>query len=160
MNKAYLLIGGNMGDRKGFLETARQEIANNCGPLLQQSSLYETAAWGLQEQNAFLNQALCVETSRAAEGLLQTLLHIETVIGRTRDVKYGPRVIDIDLLFFNDAVIHLSNLVIPHPQLQNRRFVLVPMDEIAPHLVHPIFGKTISQLLAECPDTLDVQKIS
>jgi 2-amino-4-hydroxy-6-hydroxymethyldihydropteridine diphosphokinase len=160
MNKAYLLIGGNMGDRKGFLAAACAEIETNCGKLLQQSSLYDTAAWGNEDQGAFLNQALELETPLAAETLLQTILGIEERLGRKRELRYGPRIIDIDILFFNEDTIVKEGLTVPHPQVQNRRFALVPLNEIAPELMHPILKKTISQLLTECPDSLDVHKIS
>lgn len=160
MNQAYLLIGGNRGNREGFLAAARKEIEKECGPVRRQSSLYETAAWGHEAQAAFLNQALEIETPLSAANLLQTVLQIEEGLGRVREIKYGPRTIDIDILFFNAAVVQEKALQIPHPQLQNRRFVLVPMNEIAPELCHPVFKKTVAQLLKECPDKLDVHKIS
>jgi 2-amino-4-hydroxy-6-hydroxymethyldihydropteridine diphosphokinase len=158
MNKAYLLIGGNMGNREGFLAAAREELERKGCRLLQQSALYETAAWGLEDQNPFLNQALEIETSSGPFQLLKKLLQIEKKIGRTRDLKYGPRMIDIDILFFNDAIVQEDFLTIPHPHLQNRRFALVPMQEIAPTFCHPVLKKTITRLLAECPDPLSVQK--
>lgn len=160
MNKAYLLIGGNMGNREGFLTAAVREIESDCGLVLHQSSFYETAAWGLENQQAFLNQALEIETNLEANSLLETLLQIEERLGRKRDVRYGPRIIDIDILFFNNAIIHKKGLTIPHPQLQNRRFALVPITEIAPDLIHPVLQKTMQQLLADCTDSLDVHKIS
>ncbi|WP_121354426.1 2-amino-4-hydroxy-6-hydroxymethyldihydropteridine diphosphokinase [Flavisolibacter nicotianae] len=160
MNKAYLLIGGNMGNRKAFLAAARTEIGRRCGPIVRQSALYETAAWGVEDQNSFLNQVLVLQTSLSAEALLPIILEIEESLGRKRDARYGPRIIDIDILFFNHAVLCSDTLTIPHPQIQNRRFVLVPMAEIAPGFVHPVLNKTITQLLAECPDRLDVHKIS
>jgi 2-amino-4-hydroxy-6-hydroxymethyldihydropteridine diphosphokinase len=153
-------MGGNLGDRADFLAKAKDQTSVRCGLVVKQSSLYETAAWGMEEQDAFLNQALAIETKFEAERLLKELLQIEEGLGRKREAKYGPRVIDIDLLFFNDSVIRLPHLTVPHPQVQARRFALVPLSEIAPDLVHPVFQKTIAQLLHECPDPLPVQKIS
>ena len=160
MNKAYLLIGGNMGDRERFLAAARKKITSVCGKIIQASSLYETAAWGLEEQDSFLNQALETETDLDAETLLKKILGIEEILGRKRERKFGPRTIDIDILFFNDAVINSKDLTVPHPELQNRRFVLTPLREIAPDLLHPVLQKSVIQLLNECPDNLPVQKIS
>ena len=160
MNKAYLLIGGNIGDREGFLAAARKGIEESCGTISQQSSLYQTAAWGLTDQEAFLNQAIAVNTMLAADALLQAALSLEENIGRKREVRFGPRTIDIDILFFNNDVVQQEGLVIPHPQVQNRRFALVPMVEIAPELLHPVLNKTMKELLAECPDSLHVHKIS
>ena len=127
---------------------------------MQTSSLYQTAAWGNESQGAFLNQVLEIKTSLGPEELLKTILQIEEELGRKRELKYGPRTIDIDILFFNDEVINLHGLKVPHPQLQNRRFVLVPLNEIAPDKMHPLFKKTISQILAECPDPLAVNKFN
>ena len=158
MNKAYLLIGGNMGNREDYLSAARQRIEQNCGKIVQQSSLYQTAAWGFEEQDAFLNQVLLIETNLHALPLLQKLLWIEEEIGRKRDSKYGPRIIDIDILLFNDEVISEEGLIVPHPQMQNRRFVLEPLNEIAANMMHPVLHKNIHQILAECTDKLAVQK--
>ncbi len=160
MNKAYLLVGGNLGDRENYLAAARKEIEKVCGVISRQSSLYQTAAWGLEEQAPFLNQALAVETRLHAEELLQSILQIEERLGRKREIKYGPRIIDIDILLFNDEVIHKEGLTVPHPELQNRRFALAPLNEIAPTLQHPALKKSIAELLRICPDKLDVQKFS
>lgn len=159
-NTAFLLIGGNMGDRASFLDRARQKIAAKCGAIIQQSSLYQTAAWGIEEQPAFLNQVVCIETKLPATVLLTTILDIEKSLGRKRDLKYGPRTIDIDILLFNNDVIREDALTVPHPQMQNRRFVLAPLCEIAPMVLHPVLKKPVAQLLEECPDTLHVQKIT
>lgn len=160
MNIAYLLIGGNMGNREEQLMAAKEAIEEQSGRLVQASAIYETAAWGQKEQASFLNQALKLKTPLHPEQLLKTLLSIEENLGRKRELLYGPRLIDIDILLFNDAVVQKENLVIPHPQLHNRRFALTPLAEIAPDLVHPVLTKSIQQLLDECPDELDVQKIS
>jgi len=160
MNKVFLLIGGNMGDRLQNLHQAITLISASAGPVIQQSAVYETAAWGKTDQATFLNQALLLTTSLTAQELLTTLLLVEEEMGRRRMEKNGPRVIDIDIIFYNDVVMDEPNLTIPHPQLQNRRFVLVPLNEIAPALVHPIFHKTIEELLEECKDDLAVKKLT
>jgi len=160
MNEAFLLTGGNIGDRKNYLWRAKKEIEERCGKILKQSSIYETAAWGKEDQEAFLNQVLKIETGLSSEELLHTILKVEEDLGRKRDLKYGPRIIDIDILFFNNEVIDLHGLKIPHPQIQNRKFVLVPLNEIAAEKIHPVFQKTVSRLLSECPDPLTVNKFS
>jgi 2-amino-4-hydroxy-6-hydroxymethyldihydropteridine diphosphokinase len=158
MNKAYLLLGGNLGERGKNLETARAAIGEHCGTILRSSAVYETAAWGLSDQPPFLNQAIELETEFTAVQLIGKILKIEKDMGRERLEKNGPRNIDIDILLFNEEKIHYPFLVVPHPELQNRRFALAPMEEIAPELHHPIFKKTIQQLLAECRDVSDVKK--
>lgn len=160
MNEAYLLTGGNMGDRLRYLQKAKEEIEKRCGPVLKASSVYETAAWGKEDQEAFLNQVLKVETRLTAEELLRTILDIEQLLGRKREIKYGPRFIDIDILFFNDNIIDQEGLKVPHPRMQERRFVLAPLNEIAPGKLHPVFNKDISTLLADCKDVLPVNKFS
>jgi len=159
MNKAYLLTGGNMGDRQENLATAHECIGQQCGDIISASSLYETAAWGKKDQPSFLNQVLEIQTSLSPQQLLKKILHIEKQIGRIRKEKYGPRIIDIDILLFNDEVYDYPSLKIPHPELQNRRFALVPFAEIAPDLIHPVLKKTIAELLIICPDKLAVKKI-
>lgn len=159
MNKAYLLIGGNVGNRLQNLHQAVTAIDQTCGRVLLQSSVYETAAWGKTDQQAFLNQALLIETTFSAPDLLKGVLEVESRLGRVRKERYGPRVIDIDIIFFNNDIIRLPALTIPHPEVQNRRFALTPLHEIAPSLVHPVFHKTIDRLLQECPDELQVKKL-
>jgi 2-amino-4-hydroxy-6-hydroxymethyldihydropteridine diphosphokinase len=158
MNKAYLLTGGNVGDRVSHLKEAAENMERYSGKIMQRSSLYETAPWGKIDQAPFLNQALLLSTSLDASALLKIILEVEEKSGRKRAEKYGPRIIDIDILFFNNEILNQPDLKIPHPQIQNRRFALQPLCEIAPGWVHPVFKKTILQLLKECPDKLDVKK--
>jgi 2-amino-4-hydroxy-6-hydroxymethyldihydropteridine diphosphokinase len=160
MNTAYLITGSNMGDRGQYLATARELINTDCGEITKTSFVYETAAWGKVNQPAFLNQALEVHTSLNAKQLIRYILKVEKKMGRIRKEKYGPRLIDIDILFFNDEIHKTSFLKIPHPEMQNRRFVLVPLAEIAPAIAHPVLHKTVTELLDDCPDTLDVKKIA
>lgn len=159
MNSAFLLTGGNLGDRKETLAKAKELIAAQCGTVAIVSSLYETAAWGNTDQPAFLNQALKVETTLSARQLMRRLLKLEKLMGRIRKEKYGPRIIDIDILLFNDETHDYPLLQLPHPEMQNRRFALLPLVEIAPDIVHPVLKKTIKQLLKECKDELEVKKI-
>jgi 2-amino-4-hydroxy-6-hydroxymethyldihydropteridine diphosphokinase len=159
MNKVFLLIGGNMGDRLQNLHQAIALLAATCGPVTQQSAVYETAAWGKTDQASFLNQALLLNTLLTPQELITTILSVEEQLGRRRMEKNGPRVIDIDIIFYNDLVMHEPHLTIPHPQLQNRRFVLIPLIEIAPDFVHPVLRKTLTELLSECRDDLAVNKL-
>jgi 2-amino-4-hydroxy-6-hydroxymethyldihydropteridine diphosphokinase len=160
MNTAYLLLGGNMGDREENLSNARRLLSEQCGTISRQSALYETAAWGIEDQPAFLNQALDLQTDMNARQLVRRILKIEKQMGRVRKEKYGPRIIDIDILLFNDEIHFYHFLKLPHPELQNRRFALLPLAEIAAEFPHPVLGKTVEELLAECPDTLPVNKYS
>jgi 2-amino-4-hydroxy-6-hydroxymethyldihydropteridine diphosphokinase len=160
MNISYLLIGGNEGDRVAALAAARTNIEVAAGPIRRFSSLYETSPWGKTDQADFLNQALQLETSSDAPSLLNILLGIEEKMGRKRTEKYGARIIDIDILFFNDAILRLPQLVIPHPEIRNRRFALAPMDEIAPFYIHPVLGLSVRELLLTCTDPLAVKKFN
>lgn len=159
MHTAYLLVGGNQGNRAESLQQSRTWIEKDAGRIKAVSHVYETAAWGNTRQAAFLNQVLVVETALEAQDLMQQLLAIEHKMGRIREERYGPRTIDIDILLFDKEIHDQPELRIPHPEMANRRFVLVPLAELVPDLVHPVTGKTIAKLLAECPDRLPVQKI-
>ncbi len=160
MNTAYLLIGGNLGNRKENFLRAISLLNEQCGSVTRSSSIYETEAWGNTDQPSFLNQALEIKTDLNARQLMRKILKIEKIMGRVRKEKLGPRIIDIDLLFFENEIHDLRFLRIPHPEIQNRRFVLVPLAEINSGLQHPVLKKSIAQLLEECPDNLEVKKIT
>lgn len=160
MNDAvFLLLGSNQGDAVGNLATARKAIAETAGTITGESSVYRSAAWGLEQQPEFRNQVLKISTPLLPQELLKRLLEIEAEMGRVRIQKWGPRLIDIDLLLYGDDVIDTPALRLPHPGIPLRRFTLVPLAEIAPDLRHPQSGKTIATLLKECPDTLPVEKV-
>lgn len=158
MNKAYLLTGGNLGDREQNLANAEELINQQCGEIINTSSLYETDAWGNTNQPAFLNQAIEIATELNARQLIRRVLKIEKLMGRERKEKYGPRIIDIDILLFNNEKHNYQFLRLPHPEMQNRRFALLPLTEIAPDIIHPVLNKSVSELLKECKDELAVKK--
>ena len=149
-----------MGNCIQQLRKAISFIEKKIGKLKKQSRLYQTAAWGKTDQPDFLNQVLVVETNLSAEQTMQTILSIEKQMGRVRTSKNAPRIIDIDILFFNNDIIENEQLKIPHPFLHLRRFVLTPLHEIAPHLVHPVLHQDITTLLQKCEDGLAVTKIT
>lgn len=160
MSTAYLLIGGNLGNRLHYLQEATQHIQQTCGNIVHYSAIYESAAWGITEQPSFYNQALILKTTLSPDKLMLQLLQIEEKMGRKRTLKLGPRIIDLDILLIDQLILSGSLLTLPHPALPIRRFALLPLDEIAPLLIHPVLNKSIHQLLIECKDELDVQKKS
>lgn len=157
MNKAYLLLGSNEGDRLLWLSKG-VSLLKNRSTLLATSAIYSTAAWGVEDQPDFLNMAICIETTLTPQQLLEDILNIEKQLGRQRTVKWGQRILDIDILFYNDDIVDEPTLSIPHPFIQYRRFALVPMNDIAPDLLHPKLNKTITQLLVDCEDKLQAEK--
>ena len=159
MNTIYLLLGSNMGNSEKLLLLAEKEIKKYIGKVIRKSSLYKTAAWGNTNQPFFLNQVLIISSTYTAEKTIEKILQIEHDMGRVRTEKNAPRLIDIDILFFNKDIVQTNKLNIPHIAIQNRRFVLVPLNELSPNFIHPVLQKTIHQLLLICPDKLAVEKI-
>ena len=158
MNTIYLLLGSNLKNPEQQLSAARNYITTEIGEITKASSLYATAAWGNTNQPDFLNQVIIVQSDFSAANTMETILTIEENMGRVRTQKNAPREIDIDILFFNNDIIHLPELIVPHPLIQERKFVLIPLYEIAPNFKHPILLKTPQELLEVCTDSLDVQK--
>ncbi len=158
MNVAYLCLGGNIGDRKLYLNNAIELISQQIGSVIIASAIYETEAWGDTKQQTYLNCCIKITTQFTSTKLINQLLKIEKQLGRVRDVtnQYQARTIDLDILFFNEEVKKSTKLILPHPRLHLRKFVLMPLAQIAPNLMHPMLQHTIAILLKQCPDTSNV----
>ncbi len=158
MNKTFLLIGGNLGDRLALINEAKYEIENRIGAIENVSSIYESASWGFKTEQNFLNQVIIVKTKLNPQEVLKHCLEIEDQLGRVRSSSgYQSRTMDIDILFYNDEMIDVDNLIVPHPKLHERRFTMEPLVEIAPEYVHPVFKKALKELLSECKDNGEVK---
>ncbi|MDB5011120.1 MAG: 2-amino-4-hydroxy-6-hydroxymethyldihydropteridine diphosphokinase [Mucilaginibacter sp.] len=159
MHQVFFLLGSNLGDRQLFLQQAIAHIEKNIAPVIKKSAIYETQSWGKTDSPDYLNQVILLQTELLPQTILKNILDIERIIGRVREEKWGPRTIDIDLLFYNSAIINEPGLQVPHPELHNRKFTLEPLAEIAPFFIHPILKKTILQLKNELNDSLVVKKL-
>lgn len=156
MKSIYILLGTNLGDRIAQLNSALDALEGSIGKIKKFSTIVETAAWGVEDQPSFLNQVIEIKTSLNPIEALEICQHIENQLGRVRTEKWGARVIDIDILYYENDQINLPNLQIPHPYIQDRRFTLIPLVQIAPEYIHPILKKSNKELLAVCTDPLDV----
>jgi 2-amino-4-hydroxy-6-hydroxymethyldihydropteridine diphosphokinase len=162
METCYLLLGSNTGNRLNYIRQAALSMALYAGNIMDHSSVYETEPWGFENGTAFLNQVIEVQTSLGPDELINKIMQAELELGRVRIINeagYSDRSIDIDLLFFGQQIINRPGLIVPHPLMHQRMFTLVPMSEIAPEFIHPVFKKNIMQLITECPDRLKVKKL-
>lgn len=160
MNEAFLCLGGNMGDRLALIKEAKRQIILMGCDIVDESGIYQTEAWGTENGPEFYNQVIKIETDLTAHNLMKGLLMIEKNLGRERtDDKNAPRFMDMDILFYNEEIIKSDELEVPHPRLQLRNFVLVPLNEIAGEFVHPVFNKSIHVMMNECPDKLKVKLV-
>jgi 2-amino-4-hydroxy-6-hydroxymethyldihydropteridine diphosphokinase len=159
MINVFLLLGSNLGDRQLFLKKAIDLIEVDIAPVSKASSIYETQSWGKADAPDYLNQVILLKTNLSAQAILQKILNIEKMLGRQREERWGSRTIDIDILFYGEAIVNEKGLHIPHPELHNRRFTLEPLAEIAPNFKHPVLNKSISTIKNELVDTLVVKKL-
>lgn len=160
MQKVYLGIGSNLGDRIGYFSTTLKVLESSVGKVVLKSSIYETKAWGKEDEADYLNMVILVETNLKPEELLKQTQQIEVKLGRTKKEKWGSRTIDIDILFYDDIIFRSEALEIPHPLIYMRKFVLLPLVEIASDFVHPVFKSTIRNLYSNCEDQLIVEKLT
>ncbi|WP_134090675.1 2-amino-4-hydroxy-6-hydroxymethyldihydropteridine diphosphokinase [Olivibacter sp. XZL3] len=159
MHTVYLILGSNLGDSGQQLADAVRLIQDRVGDIVDKSALYETAAWGVNNQPNYLNQVLKVHTALVPEQTLNETLQIEKELGRKRNVKWEARMIDIDILFYDAVILDTPRLKIPHPLLHLRRFVLAPLIEIAPDLIHPLYQMGIADLFEKLDDNLLVKRM-
>ena len=148
MNTVFIQLGSNLGERINFLEKSKIAIDQNIGAIESQSKVYESTPWRVDGQPNYLNQILEIKTELSANDVLLAALRIEDDLGRTRIEKWGERLIDIDIIFYNKEIIETSELCIPHKHMHERNFVLEPLNEIAPNFVHPKYNKTVNELLS------------
>ena len=159
-HQVILSLGSNQGNRLENIERCIDNLHNEIGTVIRVSKLYETPSWGF-ESDKFYNCAVIMNTHKSAHQILEECLLLEESLGRIRSESegYQARIIDIDVIAFDEEIIISEKLQVPHPEMQNRRFALMPLAEIAPGIIHPVFNRSIKELLKECPDDLEVKKM-
>lgn len=155
--RATLIIGGNIGKRESYLQFAIYHIEKSIGPIIKQSKIYESETWGDKATNPFLNQVLDIDTQLEPLEILKAINNIEHMAGRTRFEQWGDRTLDIDVLFLEDKILEEMVLTVPHPHIAERKFTLVPLNEIKADFIHPVYNKSIASLLESCTDSLEVK---
>ncbi len=160
MEKVYLCLGGNVGDTLNYLQNAIAMIGRRIGSVVSQSAVYQSEPWGFNAEQMFLNQVVVAETELEPHAVLEHCLQIESELGRTRSGNgYEPRTIDIDIIFFGHQLVSQPDLQVPHPLMHQRNFVLRPLCDVAADFVHPVFRKTVHQILTECDDNAMVKQL-
>ena len=160
MEKVYLCLGGNIGDTRNYFQNAVAMISRRIGRVVSQSAVYQSEPWGFNAEQMFLNQVVVAETELEPHAVLELCLQIEAELGRTRSGNgYEPRTIDIDIVFFGQQIVSQPDLQVPHPLMHQRNFVLRPLCDVAADFVHPVFRKTVHQILAECDDNAMVKQL-
>lgn len=160
MHKITLLFGSNLGNSKKYIQDAIAELALHTGPNIFTSGMYASEPWGFESKNSFVNQAAIIDTDLNPVEILRIIQKIEAKLGRVRRYRsYTDRTIDIDILFYDNNIIETEELIIPHPRLTERKFVLTPLAELMPDFQHPVYLKTIRQLLLECTDVSEIKRI-
>lgn len=159
MIDVFLLLGSNLGNRNVFLNKAIDCITHDIAPVVEESAVYETQSWGKTDLPDYLNQVVKLQTTLSAQDVLQRVLKIEIEMGRKREEKWGSRIIDIDILFYGSDIINELNLIVPHPELHNRRFTLEPLAMLAANFIHPVLNKSILELKNSLKDDLIVKKL-
>jgi 2-amino-4-hydroxy-6-hydroxymethyldihydropteridine diphosphokinase len=160
MSVVFLSLGSNEGDKLHYLSSAKELLATDLGRIEKVSSIYETEAWGKTNQASFYNQVISLHTTLSPQDCLKKVLQIEQKLGRIRIEKWGSRIIDIDILFYDNKIVLDSNLKVPHPYIEQRNFVLQPLVEIAPTHIHPVWNLSMEMLLKKSKDLLEVKKIA
>jgi len=160
MEGIFLLLGSNRGDKRAKIEGGLKSIETRIGNINKRSGIYKTKAWGYKNQDSFLNLVIEITSVKSPKDILDEITEIEKSAGEKKRFKWGPRFLDIDILFYGDEIINDANLIVPHPEIQNRNFTLQPLLEIAPELKHPLLSLTIRELSEVCKDHGSVKRLS